>query len=311
MEKEENHHSGLLTKIAVTEKAIQWMSQSRVSSPIASWVLHVVSTLIKTFTNAHIIKSFLLIEWVHETFCSPFGSVWWGREMNIKIDDARMWEKGSFLPAIPGCGALAGGPGVLFQQPVCRKKKKSPTLISQPEVNCSLICNFFVHVGRENWRSVYRFSGLWPGATHHVVFDVFLLHQPTKREKFIWLSRNHTRPGTQEKIDKFSKLKQTPKPNSRASTGWEIVYLNYWLRNSSPRLWAACTNKHFDWWIFLVAILQRNVDVDGRQRSFLKLDWDESLRHLTSFASSLMTLMLTKNSRCLSNILTRSSSKYE
>lgn len=52
----------LLTKIAVTEKAIERLSQKQISSPIASRVVHVDSTLIKTFMNAHIIKLFLLIE---------------------------------------------------------------------------------------------------------------------------------------------------------------------------------------------------------------------------------------------------------
>lgn len=43
-----------------------------------------------------------------------------------------------------------------------QRKKKSLTLISHLEFNCSLICNFIVVDGRENYKSVYRFSGLMP-----------------------------------------------------------------------------------------------------------------------------------------------------
>lgn len=70
------------------------------------------------------------------------------REMNIKIVDARMrmmWEKEVFFPplAIGGASRWAARWQAV---PKSFPAKKSPTLISQPEVNCSLICNFFVRV---------------------------------------------------------------------------------------------------------------------------------------------------------------------
>lgn len=126
--------------------------------------------------NAHIIKLFLLIEWFysknlffrHPSRCCCFLDVWRIDEVNKSACESK--KTSSQAGGTPAqCVSDGGRSRTSFSHgsssPFLRPGNQSPTLISHLEVNCSLICNFFVRK-KENARSVYRFSGLWPAATH-------------------------------------------------------------------------------------------------------------------------------------------------
>lgn len=85
----------------------------------------------------------------------------------------------------PSVCLMAGGPelpSLTTRVRLFLAGNQSPTLITHLEVNCSLICNFFVRK-TENSRSVYRFSGLWPAATHFFLTSRF--HRKGDGELFL------------------------------------------------------------------------------------------------------------------------------